>query len=152
LIPFEVNIPPEKVDKNLKYNLRNEYPQILAWAVEGCIKWQQTGSLAEPETVIDAVKEYRQEMDLIAAFMEQCVVIDYASGAAVKGSDLFAVYRAWAKENNEWEMTNNRFGREMAKKVPEKVKTSKGVEYRGIRLTDYALKLVPRQYRIEDFS
>lgn len=152
LIPFEVNIPPEKVDKNLKYNLRSEYPQILAWAVEGCIKWQQTGSLAEPETVIDAVKEYRQEMDLIAAFMEQCVVIDYAAGGAVKGTDLFAIYRAWAKENNEWEMTNNRFGREMAKKVPEKVKTAKGVEYRGIRLTEYAMRLVPRQYRIEDFS
>lgn len=152
LIPFEVNIPKEKVDKNLKFKLREEFPQILAWAVEGAMKWYESGDLKEPAKVTDSVKEYRQEMDLIATFVEQCVEIDYEHGETVSSAQLFSIYRAWAKEHNEWEMSSNRFGREMAKKTPEKAKTAKGVVYRKIRLTDYALSLVPRQYKIEDFK
>lgn len=152
LIPFEVNIPKEKVDKNLKFKLREEFPQILSWAVDGAIKWYRDGDLKEPMKVTDSVKEYKQEMDLIATFVEQCVEIDYEHGETVASSQLFAIYRAWAKENNEWEMSSNRFGREMAKKTPEKAKTAKGIVYRKIRLTDYALSLVPRQYKIDDFK
>lgn len=151
LIPFEVNIPKEKVDKNLKYKLRQEFPQILAWAVEGCMKWQAEG-LDEPECVREATKDYKQEMDLIAGFVEQCVMIDYASDDKVMGADLFAVYRAWAKANNEWEMTAKKFGMEIVKKLPEKGRDGKGVYYKKIALTDYARTLVPKQYRIEDFT
>lgn len=151
LIPFEVNIPKEKVDKNLKYKLRDEFPQILAWAVEGCMKWQKDG-LKEPECVLDATKDYKQEMDLIAGFVEQCVMIDYSADEKVMGADLFAVYKAWAKQNNEWEMTAKRFGMEIVKKLPEKGRDGKGVFYKKIALTDYAKGLVPRQYRFEDFT
>lgn len=151
LIPFEVNIPKEKVDKNLKYKLRQEFPQILAWAVEGCMKWQAEG-LDEPECVREATKDYKQEMDLIAGFVEQCVMIDYASDDKVMGADLFAVYRAWAKANNEWEMTAKKFGMEIVKKLPEKGRDGRGVYYKKIALTDYARTLVPKQYRIEDFT
>lgn len=151
LIPFEVNIPKEKVDKNLKYKLRQEFPQILAWAVEGCIKWQNEG-LDEPDCVREATKDYKQEMDLIAGFVEQCVMIDYTADNKVMASDLFSVYRAWAKQNNEWEMTAKKFGMEIVKKLPEKGRDGKGVFYKKIALTDYAKGLVPRQYSIEDFT
>lgn len=152
LIPFEVNIPKDKVDKNLKYKLRQEFPQILAWAVEGCMKWNTDGSLGEPVRVIEATKDYKQEMDLIAAFIEQCVVIDYNATEKVMASELFSVYRVWAKQNNEWEMTSKRFGMEMAKRTPEKVKTAKGMAYCKIRLTDFARSLVPRNYNFNDFE
>lgn len=151
LIPFEVNIKKEDVDKDLKYKLRKEYPQILAWAVEGCIKWQKEG-LDEPDEVLAATADYKQEMDLIAAFVEQCVVIDYEATQRVMANELFAIYRAWAKQNNEWEMTAKRFGMEMAKKTPEKIKTAKGTAYCKIALTEYAESLLPRQYKAEDFS
>ena len=151
LIPFEVNIPKDKVDKNLKYKLRQEFPQILAWAVEGCMKWQKSG-IDEPQVVIDAVKDYKQEMDLIASFVEQCITIDYDSDAKMPAAELFSVYRAWAKSNNEWEMTAKKFGMEVVKKLPERGRNGKGVYYGKIKLTEYASSLVPRQYRIEDFS
>jgi putative DNA primase/helicase len=151
LIPFEVNIPKNKVDKNLKYKLRQEFPQILAWAVDGCMKWQANG-LDEPECVREATKDYKQEMDLIAAFVEQCIVIDYDTEQKISASDLFAIYRGWAKENNEWEMSAKRFGMEMVKKTPEKVKTAKGIMYGKIKLTEYALKFLPqRNFSIGDF-
>ena len=152
LIPFEVNIPKDKVDKNLKYKLRQEFPQILAWAVEGCMMWQAEGGLNEPSRVANATKDYKQEMDLIAGFVEQCVVIDYDSDEKISASDLFSIYSKWAKANNEWEMSAKRFGMEIVKKLPDRGRNSKGVFYSKIRLTDYAKGLIPRQYRIEDFK
>lgn len=142
LIPFEVNIPAEKVDKNLKYKLRAEYPQILAWAVEGCIKWQKEG-IVEPGAVVQATSDYKKEMDLIASFVEQCLIIDYAAEAGkVKASDLFAIYSRWARENNEYEMSSKRFFMEAAKKLPEKGRNADGVFYPHIRLSSYGQGLL----------
>ena len=50
LIPFTVQIPKEKVDKNLIQKLERELPAILNWAVEGCLLWQKEG-LEPPESV-----------------------------------------------------------------------------------------------------
>ena len=151
LIPFEVNIPADKVDKNLKYKLRQEFPQIFAWAVDGCRKWQKDG-LHEPGRVMDATKEYKHEMDLIAGFIEQCVMIDYSSTDHIMATDLFNVYKQWAKQNNEWEMSSKKFFMEVQKKLPEKGRSGKGIFYSKIQLTDYARGIVPKQFRIEDFT
>lgn len=153
LIPFEVNIPKTKVDKLLKYRLRKEFPQILHWAVEGCIKWQQEG-LQEPEKVQVAVKDYKKEMDLLASFMDQCVEIDYTTDERVPANQLFRVYLKWAKENNEFEMSANKFGREIVKKVPERGRSAQGLFYKYIKLTDYALSLIEpiHSFSYADFS
>lgn len=150
LIPFEVNIPKEKVDKNLKYKLRQEFPQILAWAVEGCIRWQKEG-LEEPECVANATRDYKQEMDLIAGFIEQCIMIDYTNDEKIMASDLFTLYSKWAKANNEWEMSSKRFFMELTKKVPDKGRNSKGIFYTKISLTEYAHSLIGKQYKFSDF-
>lgn len=152
LIPFEVNIPKEKVDKNLKYKLRQEFPQILAWAVEGCMKWQKE-DLEEPARVSNATKEYKQEMDLVAGFVEQCIVIDYTCTDFIQANQLFTLYSKWAKANNEYEMSSKKFFMEVAKKLPEKGRNNKGIYYSKIKLNDYARDLIGRnpQYRIEDF-
>lgn len=151
LIPFEVNIPKEKVDKNLKYKLRKEFPQILAWAIEGCIKWQRYG-MQEPRCVTEATKEYKQEMDLIAGFVEQCVIIDYNGNNRIMASELFSVYSKWAKFNNEYEMSSKKFFVELAKKVPDKGRNVKGIYYNNVRFSDYALSLTPKNYTISDFT
>ena len=153
LIPFEVNIPAEKVDKMLKYKLRKEIPQIMKWAVEGCVKWQKEG-IEEPACVQDAVKEYKQEMDLLAGFLEECVIIDYDSKERIASADLFKAYSRWAKENNEYEMSSKKFFREIGKKLPDKGRDAQGVYYTSIRFTEYAkeMNIQPkRQYSFADF-
>ena len=145
LIPFEVNIPADKVDKNLKYKLRKEFPQILKWAVDGCRLWIEEG-MDEPACVQDAVKEYKQEMDLLAGFLEQCVEIDYDCKDKVPARDLFRAYSMWAKANNEYEMSSKKFFMEIGKKLPEKGRDGKGIFYRYIRLArEY------RNYEASDF-
>ena len=153
LIPFEVNIPAEKIDKVLKYKLKKEMPQILRWAVEGCIKWQKEG-LQEPTRVQEAVKEYKQEMDLLAGFLEECVVIDYDCKEKISSSDLFTCYSRWAKNNNEYEMSSKKFFREIGKKLPDKGRDSRGVFYTSIKLTERAKELLyrERQYSFSDFN
>jgi len=149
LIPFEVNIPKEKVDKNLKYKLREEFPQILAWCVEGCVKWHKHG-IEEPERVKQSVNDYKKEMDLIANFIDDCIIIDYTDDNRIPASDLFKIYSKWAKENKEYEMSSKKFFNELTRKLPEKGRSGKGIYYSKIVLTDYAQGL-NKQYRLEDF-
>ena len=152
LIPFEVNIPKDKVDKTLKYKLRKELPQIMKWAVDGCIKWQKEG-ITPPERVQAATNDYKAEMDLLAAFCDACIVVDYNNGERISATDLFTVYSAWASSNNEFTMSSRKFFNEVTKKLPEKVRGGSGMFYTKIHLTDYAKTFLPRKnYTIEDFS
>lgn len=149
LIPFEVTIPKQKVDKELPKKLRVEYPQILRWAVEGCIKWRKYG-ITEPQCVQDAVKEYKQEMDLLAGFLEQCVIIDYDIKDKVPASELFRAYSRWAKENHEYEMSSKKFFLEIGKKLPDKGRNAAGVFYKYIKLVSTPSE--GYQYRFSDFK
>lgn len=128
LIPFTVQIPEDKVDRHLKFRLAKELDGIFRWAIEGCRLWQAEG-LAMPKAVLDAVKEYRHEMDVISAFTDACC----HEGGEVKASVLYAVYSKWADENNEYKMSNTKFGAEMAKRC-NRSKKRDGWYYTGIAL------------------
>ncbi len=150
LIPFEVNIPKEKVDKKLKYKLRQEFPQILKWAVEGCLLWQQEG-LEPPEKVQKATAEYKTEMDILATFVEACLTIDNNPSHQIQANDLFNLFQQWAKKNNEYEMTSRKFFLEIAKKVPDKIRSSSGIQYRGVSINDYGRTFVKAKgFNVED--
>ncbi|MGO3838687.1 MAG: phage/plasmid primase, P4 family [Vagococcus sp.] len=96
LIPFEVQIPEEKVDKDLKYKLLREAPAILNWITEGAYMWMQEG-LNMPEKLKEAGNKYRNEMDTLGQFIEdKCNVNpDYS----VKVSELHSEYQKWSEEN-----------------------------------------------------
>ena len=151
LVPFEVSIPKEKVDKNLKFKLRKEFPQILAWAVEGCIKWIKEG-IGMPQCVMQATRDYQSEMDLVKSFMDECVIIDYNSDATVMASDMFSLYTKWANINNEYGgMSSKKFLAEFSKKVPDKGRNGKGTYFEHIKLTEYAESIKDRNYQAKDF-
>lgn len=129
LIPFTVQIPENKVDRHLKFKLAKELEGIFRWAVEGCRLWQSEG-LRMPKAILDAVKEYRHEMDVISAFTDSCCTVGKGE---VKASQLYAIYAKWADENNEYKMSNTKFGAEMQKRY-ERVKKRDGLAYVGISL------------------
>lgn len=136
LIPFEVNIPADKVDKQLKYKFREEMPQILRWAVEGCIKYRQEG-LEMPKCVEQSTAEYKAEMDIIATFMAACLVVDYTAEVDVTAADLYSVYQGWAKACNEYVMSSRKFFGELGKRVPDKKRKSSGIIYPNLKLTEF---------------
>ena len=130
LIPFVAQIPDEKVDKNLKYKLKKELPQILKWAVDGALLWQKEG-LQSPPCVVKATQEYRYEMDTMSRFFSEYVTYD--SNAKMKASVLYNYYCEWATQNNEYVMSMTKFGKEVMQKVSDKKGYADGMYYMGIK-------------------
>ena len=128
MIPFTVQIPEEKVDKNLRHKLKGELTGIFKWCLDGCLLWQREG-LKMPLAVLDSVREYRREMDVISAFIEDRCELS----GAVQASVLYACYSQWAQENNEYCMSATKFSVELAKRF-ERVRVKTGTVYNGISL------------------
>jgi putative DNA primase/helicase len=98
LMPFEVTIPPEERDPHLvEDQLVPELPGILAWAVQGCQAWQDRG-LQPPERVLAATDEYREEMDTLAPFLEDCFDTDADAWTATE--EIYKIYVRWSKKRN----------------------------------------------------
>ena len=129
LIPFDVQIPEDKVDRNLKFKLKREYMGILNWAVEGALLWQREG-LALPDKVKEAVKEYKSEMDVVISFLDECTERGVGE---TKASDLYQVYKNWALENGQYVMNNTKFGLEVSKRF-NKRKSHGLMVYNGLKI------------------
>ncbi|WP_407325585.1 phage/plasmid primase, P4 family [Lactobacillus johnsonii] len=132
IIPFNIQIPKEKVDKKLEYKLKAEYTGILNWIVQGAIMWQQEG-LEDPEAVRQVIENYRAEMDPLDAFLEECCTT--GQNYSIKARDMYNAYHEWAKESEEYKMSLNKFGREMSKKLL-RVKKMDGWYYVGLKLKE----------------
>jgi putative DNA primase/helicase len=100
-------------DPLLLTKLLAELPGILAWAVRGCLQWQQIG-LARPAAVLEATQSYRQEMDILGGFLaDRCVqqpTLRARSGA------LYAAYQAWCQASGEQAATQTAFGRALTER------------------------------------
>lgn len=132
IIPFNIQIPKEKVDKKLEYKLKAEYTGILNWIVQGAIMWQQEG-LEDPEAVTKVIETYRAEMDPLDAFLEECCTT--GQNYSIKAREMYDAYHEWAKESEEYKMSLNKFGREMSKKLL-RVKKRDGWYYVGLKLKE----------------
>ena len=132
LIPFDVQIPKNKVDKDLKYKLARESVGILNWAVDGALKWEKYG-LNHSRAVESASHEYRSEMDVLSGFIEDCC--ELSPSYIGLSSDLYRRYVEWAKDNIQYLMSSTKFGTEMKEKFQRK-HTMNGNAYLGIRVIE----------------
>lgn len=113
LVPFNVTIPEHERDGNLPEKLRAELPGILAWAVQGCLEWQQRG-LDDPATVRKASAQYKADMDLLGQFLEECCEVGAERGADAK--DVYRRYVEWCSANGLTPMAKQSFGRRMGER------------------------------------
>jgi putative DNA primase/helicase len=129
LIPFAVTIPPAEQDKNLTDKLLLELPGILAWAVEGCLAWQQApGGLIPPAEVVQATEDYRAEMDAIGRFIrDRCTT---GTDLRVTPHDLYASYAEWCQSEGESPVSAKVLGEEMSRRGYPGTKRG-GVRYRS---------------------
>ena len=105
-IGFEHTVPAERRDKTLKPYLRDPNggaPAVLAWAVEGCLRWQREG-LNVPAAVARSTEAYRAESDPLAPFFEDCLLFNEAAlipggDAWTAWGDIWGAYCAHADEN-----------------------------------------------------
>ena len=110
LIPFEVTIPPAQRDKGLQARLRTELPGILNWAIQGCLTWQKT-TLKEPHIVTSAVASYRQEMDLLGAWVNDCCMTGPLCEWPARQA--YSSYAQWAEGGGYKPMSEGMFSRDL---------------------------------------
>lgn len=146
-IPFLVRIPDSEQDKTLADRLKHEYPGILAWMVEGCVKWQREG-LGEPEAVREATQEYRTDMDLLGDFLSDCCVI--RPGAKVATKQLYTAYEAWCIGNGENPLTNRRFNTRIEERdgIQKRRGSGNKPEFVGIGLVSESSEELPELLEI----
>ncbi|MCW3059910.1 MAG: primase, partial [Capsulimonas sp.] len=110
MIPFTETIPESERDGRLPEKLLAELPGILAWAVRGCQAWREHG-LGDPAAVVAATDDYRGEMDVLQAFLEErCVILPTLQ---ITGAALYTSYLQWCEENAERPIGKNTFGRRL---------------------------------------
>jgi putative DNA primase/helicase len=117
--------------------LTNELPEILAWAIRGCLYWQRDG-LQIPAKVKVATENYRRSEDIIQDFLDECCIVQedpekahlytVSSQAIYKRfSDWYIEYHGKRVPSMHW------FGRRMVKRfIKQKSNTYR---YLGLTIT-----------------
>jgi len=99
-VPFVVQIPLGDREKDLEDQLLEELPGILAWAVQGCLEWQQLDALKEPQAVIDATQGYRDDMDDLQQFLTDVCLVGQ-DHYKISASALLKAYHQWSGQTTE---------------------------------------------------
>ena len=111
IMEFNNTFTEQERDKNFPTKIMaKELPGILAWAVQGCLDWQQNGINA-PDIVEAATRAYKEEMDSFSHFFNECCVV--REGARVSNKMLRAKYDEWCAENGERGLTQRPFSRKL---------------------------------------
>jgi putative DNA primase/helicase len=111
----------------LAERLRAEWTGILAWAIAGCLEWQEHG-LAPPEAVTAATGFYLEAEDAIAAWIdERC---QRRPDAWESSTALFDSWKDWAGKAGEAAGTMKRFVQSLEDREfkPHRLPTGRGFD------------------------
>jgi putative DNA primase/helicase len=145
LVPFDVQIPAAERDPALVEKLWQEREGILQWAVEGLLDYLELG-LREPDAVLAATTEYREESDPLGNFLADCCIGTGDASDNILSADLTRAFNFWlvSAGGEMWKGTT--IQRQLAKKAKgwRHPKTGNGMtkaksslsQYEGIRFTD----------------
>jgi putative DNA primase/helicase len=122
-VPFTVTIPDDQQDKQLMDKLRLEFPGILNWALEGCLRWQAQGLSLPPVLQVER-KAYMSDMDVLQRWIdERCDVVpghEWGVRAA------YSAFKLWATDGGYGVVSETRFAQQMSEKGFQRVKRRTG--------------------------
>lgn len=133
LVPFEVTIPEDERDPELENKLKDEWSEILRWAIDGAVEWQKQG-LNPPERVLAASEEYLESEDLFGQFLSETTVED--KRGEVTSKQLFIAYQSWAVGGGLKPWSSTAFGKAMTERGYERIKIAKARGYSGLKLSE----------------
>ncbi|NSY12473.1 hypothetical protein G6L14_10650 [Agrobacterium vitis] len=124
LVPFEVQIAEESVDRDLPRKLYEERNGIFRWMVEGAISYLE-GGLQEPQEIKAATAEYREESDPIGTFVRHACIVTGLEADKESPRELHECYKRYALQEGLPEFQQSTFSR----RFPEKTKKGwKGID------------------------
>jgi len=126
VVPFTYK--PEHPDRQLEEKLRAEWPDILRWAIEGCLDWQKNG-LMRPDVVKRATSTYFESQDLLGGWLEECCEQAPRYSDTVK--HLFESFSAFADANGAYAGKAATLSDELARRGFQRIKDTAGIRGRG---------------------
>lgn len=137
LVPFDEQIPANERDKDLPEKLWAERSGILNWLIAGACDYLTRGKLDPPDEVLSATQEYRDESDLMGAFIRAALEVTKISGDTETAGDLYTAFAEYCKRSALTAWQPNTFNRRLPKAASrhgfEKGKSSISV-YHGVRI------------------
>jgi putative DNA primase/helicase len=106
LVPFTVVIPEKERDLQLGQKLKDEWPAILRWAIDGCLEWQAKG-LNPPPAVREATDAYFENEDTLGEWI--VAACDQGANHQVRLKDLFPSWKAFAEAADDFAGTKRSF-------------------------------------------
>lgn len=131
LIPFAVTIPAAERDPNLTEKLKAEWPGILRWIIDGCLRWQREG-LQPPPAVLSATADYLESEDAFAAWIDERCARDPQAKTSV--SALYGSWVDWATTSGEAAGTMRRFSQTLEQRGFLKSRSNSGAQFAGLTI------------------
>jgi len=96
ILPYEVTVPRENIDRQLSVKLKAEVSGILNWALEALPGLMKRGEFSVSEKCENALERYRLQSDSARLFVsEMCQASEYTTA----GPDLFSAYKKYCIES-----------------------------------------------------
>jgi P4 family phage/plasmid primase-like protien len=95
---------------NLIYELMEELPGILNWAIAGAAIWAAEG-LCPPEQVKVATNTYAQESNEVTVFLT--TYFEFEEGADVTFGEIWKLYERFCREQKTTPMSTTKLGKEL---------------------------------------
>lgn len=131
VVPFDVAIPPDKVDDRLGEKLQLEMTYVLQWIWNGYRQWNE-GGLQPPEAVRLTTSMYRTESDTVTRFTnDRCMT---SPAGVVRAAELWTEYRSWCDQAGEKPVTQKQFSESLRANGFEHTRRKIGMVYTGLYL------------------
>ena len=119
MIPFDFTVPEEERDQYLGEKLKEEYPKILHWIIQGCMKWQDLDGLHAPDSIKALSRGYIKAQDPISEFIDD--TFEIGSGMETPAL-VYREYQKWCEKNGERGMSR--------RKLLEKMEGHSGINFK----------------------
>lgn len=154
LVPFDVQIPKSERDGALGDKLWAERAGIFRWLVDGLLDYLE-GGLREPEAVLDATREYREQSDPIGLFLDSACVVTGDPSDSLPTKDLVLAFNFWMDQRGEGQWKDRTISLRLKDKSRtwRSLSTGKGftdrkssgiMRYDGIRFSDVFNRDLPK--------
>ncbi len=133
LVPWNVTIPEDEIDRSLPDKLKGEASGILNRLLDGLLEWRE-GGLFVPDEVKAATRKYREDSDQLGRFLAQCCEVgEDPLAVRVMATELWEVFQAWVEATGASEWKRAGFVSAMEDRQFER-KTSNGVWWLKVQL------------------
>lgn len=143
LVPFNRTFSEQERDPHLIDKLKSESNHILAWMIEGCIKWQKTSLANVPESIKCATDEYQSDQDIIGLWLSECTEADNIS--ETPSSALYESYKNWCMDNGHRAASKTALGRRLKDRRFTNRKSHGRMVWVGINLLETPVNEYERQ-------